>query len=213
MEHGDRSAVVCDELSLVRVGVATLLGALDVAVAAEAHGGREAAELVRFHVPTLAVVGLPADMPAVEAVRRVRAAAGEIRLLALVAVAQVGDPGAFVEAGADGLALRAGTAAETSDALEAVVGARRYVAPSLSAGFVGTLEPVAPTREQSDLLTFREREVLALLARGVSNRDIATALSVTLATVKSHLVHVYAKLEVRNRSEALSRAVSLGILA
>ena len=64
-----------------------------------------------------------------------------------------------------------------------------------------------------DLLTYREREVLALIAGGASNREIAANLSVTVATVKSHLVHVYAKLEARNRQEALSRAVGLGLLA
>ena len=58
-----------------------------------------------------------------------------------------------------------------------------------------------------------EREILAWVARGKTNREIAAILSVTLATVKSHLVHVYAKLEVRNRHEALSRAVALGLLA
>ena len=55
--------------------------------------------------------------------------------------------------------------------------------------------------------------MLALLAGGSTNREIAATLSVTIATVKSHLVHVYAKLEVRNRQEALSRAVGLGLLA
>ena len=54
--------------------------------------------------------------------------------------------------------------------------------------------------------------MLALLASGATNREIATTLTVTLATVKSHLVHVYAKLGVRNRHEALSRAVGLGLL-
>ena len=58
-----------------------------------------------------------------------------------------------------------------------------------------------------------EETVETLLAGGATNREIAATLSVTLATVKSHLVHVYAKLEVRNRHEALSRAVALGLLA
>jgi len=61
-------------------------------------------------------------------------------------------------------------------------------------------------------LSAREREVLALLAEGRSNREIASALSVTLATVKSHLVRIYAKLEAKNRNEALGKAVSLGLL-
>jgi ATP/maltotriose-dependent transcriptional regulator MalT len=63
-----------------------------------------------------------------------------------------------------------------------------------------------------ELLTAREREVLVLLAEGRSNRDIAVDLSVTLATVKSHLVRIYAKLDAKNRNEALGRAVALGVL-
>ena len=90
---------------------------------------------------------------------------------------------------------------------------RRYVAATLSSGLIGQLESVAGARPGDDLLTYREREVLALLASGATNREIAASLSVTIATVKSHLVHVYAKLEVRNRQEALSRAVGLGLLA
>ena len=89
----------------------------------------------------------------------------------------------------------------------------RYVATTLSAGLLGQLESVAAPAADDELLTYREREVLALLASGSTNREIAAALSVTLATVKSHLVHVYAKLEVGNRQEALSRAVGLGLLA
>jgi LuxR family maltose regulon positive regulatory protein len=70
-----------------------------------------------------------------------------------------------------------------------------------------------PLGDRTDeLLTAREREVLVLLAEGRSNREISSALSVTLATVKSHLVRIYAKLEASNRNEALGRAVSLGLL-
>jgi LuxR family maltose regulon positive regulatory protein len=64
-----------------------------------------------------------------------------------------------------------------------------------------------------DVLSSREREVLVLLAEGRTNREIATSLSVTVATVKSHLVRIYSKLEAANRNEALGRAVSLGLLA
>jgi ATP/maltotriose-dependent transcriptional regulator MalT len=61
-------------------------------------------------------------------------------------------------------------------------------------------------------LTVREREVLALLAEGHSNREIASSLYVSLPTVKTHLAHIYAKLGAKNRNEALGRAVALGLL-
>jgi DNA-binding NarL/FixJ family response regulator len=118
-----------------------------------------------------------------------------------------------VGAGSDGVALRGAAVGDLAEALEAVLAGRRYVAATLSSGLLGELHAVAAPQTGDDVLTYREREVLALLAGGASNREIAAELSVTLATVKSHLVHVYAKLEVRNRQEALSRAVGLGLLA
>ena len=109
------------------------------------------------------------------------------------------------------MALRAGSAED----LAVVIGSARkgvqHVATALQSALAdrGRLR-VAPPAD--DLLSAREREVLACLAQGRSNREIAVALSVTLATVKSHLVRIYAKLEATNRNEALGRAVALGLL-
>lgn len=219
MERSRRMAVVVDELALVRLGLAALLGSLDVEpevdVVAEAPGGREGAELLGLHQPALAVIGAPADMPLVEAVRRARAALDTVAIVALLGAGQVGSVAAVVDAGAEGVTLRGAGPGDLAEALEAVLAGGRYVASMLSPGLVGQLESVPPGADESshDLLTYREQEVLALLAGGASNREIAATLSVTVATVKSHLVHVYAKLEVRNRNDALSRAVGLGLLA
>ena len=215
MERIRRCAVVVDELALVRLGLASLLGSVEIDVAAEAPGGREGAELVRLHDPTLAVIGAPADMPVVEAVRRARATLDTVVILALVGAGQLGSVADVVEAGADGVALRGARPRDIAEALGVVSSGRRYIASTLSSGLVGRLAsaPEAVDDSARDLLTYREREVLALIAGGASNREIAANLSVTVATVKSHLVHVYAKLEARNRQEALSRAVGLGLLA
>jgi DNA-binding NarL/FixJ family response regulator len=214
-----RRAIVVDELALVRLGLTTLVSGLDiipeVEVVAETPSGREAAELLRGQEADLAVIGVPADMPLGEAIRRARAAADSVLLLALLGVGQIATVAAIVAAGADGVALRGARPDELREALGAVLGGGRYVASMLAPGLLGVLEPAQTPASPADgdLLTYREREVLALLAGGASNREIAVTLSVTLATVKSHLVHVYAKLAVRNRHEALSRAVALGLLA
>lgn len=212
MESTRRSAVVVDELALVRLGLATVLSSTGVDVVAETPGGREASELLGLHEPSLLVVGSPSDMPVGEAVRRARTVDPTVGILALLGAGQVATVAAVVEAGASGVALRGAAAAEIVEASEAVLEGRRYVAVTLSAGLIGQLESVRAPERADDLLTYREREVLALLASGATNREIAASLSVTTATVKSHLVHVYAKLEVRNRQEALSRAVGLGLL-
>jgi DNA-binding NarL/FixJ family response regulator len=214
VEQSSRSvAVVADELALVRLGLATVLRSLDIDVVAETPGGREAAELLTLHEPSLLILGAPSDMPLLAAVRRARTAREAVKIVALLGTGQVASVAGVVEAGADGVARRGGAGADIAVAVCEVVAGRRYVASTLSPGLVGQLEPAAPPGNDDDLLTYREREVLALLASGASNREIAAGLSVTLATVKSHLVHVYAKLQVRNRQEALSRAVGLGLLS
>jgi DNA-binding NarL/FixJ family response regulator len=209
------ATVVVDELALVRLGLASLLAGLDAEVALGTPSGREAAEQLPGLPADLVVIGVPADMPVVEAVRRARAARESVAIVALLGAGQVGSVAAVVDAGADGVGLRGALPADLNDVLRAVLSGGRYVASTLSSGLVGQLETVEPRAgdDDHDLLTYREREVLALLAGGATNREIAATLSVTLATVKSHLVHVYAKLEVRNRHEALSRAVALGLLA
>jgi DNA-binding NarL/FixJ family response regulator len=215
------TALVVDEVALVRIGLATVLEGIEldvrIQVEAETPSGREAAELVATLGVDLVVIGAPADMPVVEAVRRVRVARDDVAIVALLGTGQVGSVAAVVEAGANGVARRSAPADDLAEAFRAVASGGRFVASSLSAGLLGRLETApsvggASGGEGAELLTFREREVLALLAGGATNREIALRLSVTLATVKSHLVHVYAKLEVRNRQQALSRAVALGLL-
>jgi DNA-binding NarL/FixJ family response regulator len=208
-----RTAVVADELALVRLGLASVLRGIGVDVVAGTPAGREAAELLRLHEAELVVVGAPSDMPVAEAVRRARATGAAVKIVALLGAGQIGNVAAVVDAGADGVVLRGAGAADLTEAMQQVMSGHRHVSPMLSAGLVGQLESVASPTSEHDLLTYREREVLALLAGGSTNREIASTLSVTIATVKSHLVHVYAKLEVRNRQEALSRAVGLGLLA
>jgi DNA-binding NarL/FixJ family response regulator len=208
-----RTAVVADELALVRLGLTAVLEEVGVDVVAETPAGREAAELLRMHEPELVVIGVPSDMPVAEAVRRARGAGAELKIVALLGAGQVGSVGAVVDAGSDGVALRGAAGDDLAAAIQEVLAGHRHVSSMLSPGLVGQLAAVSSPDPESDLLTYREREVLALLAGGASNREIASMLSVTIATVKSHLVHVYAKLEVRNRQEALSRAVGLGLLA
>ena len=213
MDTMRRTAVVADELALVRVGLTAVLDEVGVDVVAETPAGREATELLRLHEPELVVIGVPSDMPVAEAVRRARGADAELKIVALLGAGQIGSVAAVVEAGSDGVALRGAAAEDLAAALQEVLSGHRHVSAMLSTGLVGQLEPVAAPESDNDLLTYREREVLGLLAGGATNREIASTLSVTIATVKSHLVHVYAKLEVRNRQEALSRAVGLGLLA
>ena len=105
---------------------------------------------------------------------------------------------------------RAASVEELGTAIENALKGVQYVAPALHGALAGALSP--RPEEARALLSAREREVLAFLAEGRTNREIASAMAVTLATVKTHLVHVYAKLGARNRNEALGKALELGLL-
>jgi len=105
--------------------------------------------------------------------------------------------------GVRGVALRSGDPDELGSVIDGALKAGPYIAPALHAALAD---------REDGLLTAREREVLVLLAEGRTNREIASSLSVTLATVKSHLVRVYAKLDASNRNEALGQAVARGLL-
>jgi DNA-binding NarL/FixJ family response regulator len=208
----DERAIVADELALARLGVISVLHAQGVDVVAETHSGRELVSVATLERPDLVVVGRPADLPVVETVLRLSRLRPVPAVVALLAPGQESDAGYLVALGARGVALRAGS---TEDLAEVIGSARKGVQhvvaalqPALTArGGLRLAEPA------DDLLSAREREVLACLAQGRSNREIAAALSVTLATVKSHLVRIYAKLEAGNRNEALGRAVTLGLLS
>jgi DNA-binding NarL/FixJ family response regulator len=205
-------AIVADELGLVRAGIAVALEARGIEVVARTRSGRELVSLATVDRPDVVVVGAPADLDVAEVVRRL------VRLRPHPAIVVLLPPGSdhivryLLGLGAGGIALRSVEPEELADMVDAVRKGGRFVAPALQGALIGSFALPALDDRTNEILSGREREVLVLLAEGRTNRDIANALSVTLATVKSHLVRVYAKLEARNRNEAVARAVALGLL-
>ena len=212
-EHTDEQrAIVADELALARLGVTSLLRAQGVDVLAETHSGREVASVAAMERPDLVVVGQPADLSVADTVRRLTRLRPPPAVVVMLAPGQEDVVGYLVALGARGIAIRSGTADELSAVIAAALKGEQRVVPGLHGALAGSVRPRPFAEQQNDLLSSREREVLACLAQGHSNREIAATLSVTLATVKSHLVRIYAKLEASNRNEALGRAVALGLL-
>ncbi len=206
----EERAVVVDELALLRLGVMSLLHAQGVDVVAETHSGREAVSVTTLERPDLVVVGRPADLPVADTVLRLSRLRPAPNVVALVAPGSEQDVAYLVALGTRGVALRVGSAEDLADVIGSARKGAQHVVGALQSSLAGSLRPRTGARD--DLLSAREREVLACLAQGRSNREIAATLSVTLATVKSHLVRIYAKLEAGNRNEALGRAVALGLL-
>lgn len=202
--------MVVDQWALVREGIGTVLRNLSIRVVADTDQASAAVHLARQNEADLAVVGLHLD---------VDPAAGVVGLKALdpapIVVSVIDRPDrdllrGVLTAGADAVLLRSSPDPELASAVARVAeGEERWVTPALSmllAGAVGQAEGPTP-------LTAKETQVLAGLAAGRTNRDLAEELFVSPATIKTHLNHIYAKLGVSNRRQALRRAVELGLLA
>jgi DNA-binding NarL/FixJ family response regulator len=209
---GPSEAIVVDELALVRLGIAAVLEPLGIEVVAESHSGRELVSLVAVERPDLVVIGTPADLSLVDVVERLR---GRTVVVGLITHGSQQDVGLLVALGVDGLALRNGSAEEFATVVDRVQKGEKVVVPALLPALAGRLRLRSQAEDESGSipLTLREREVLAFLAEGRTNREIAGAMSVSVATVKSHLVHIYDKLGAANRNDAIGRAVAAGILA
>ncbi|MGZ8751817.1 MAG: LuxR C-terminal-related transcriptional regulator [Acidimicrobiia bacterium] len=201
--RGVRFLVVDDE-ALFRFGVSSSLvihGSVD-----DTAFGLEAVKLA-VDVDVV-VVGSPADMPRVELARRLRALDASPQLVVLLASVVPEEVGALIALPVDGLLARGTGPDALALACERVVAGEQAIDPQLLAD-----HEAQNATEAGFVLTARERDVLVLLADGRSNREIAAELFVSLPTVKTHLAHIYAKLESKNRNEALGRAVALGLLA
>ncbi len=209
---GRTVAIVADELALVRAGITVVLEARGIEVVAQTRSGRELVRLATVERPALVVVGPPADLDITDAVRRLVRLRPRPEIVVLLPPAHEHAVRYLLALGVAGIALRTVDADELGVVVDAARKGDRHVVPGLHRALSGAVGLPALDDRTVDVLTAREREVLVLLAEGRTNREIAGSLCVTLATVKSHLVRIYTKLEAGNRNEALGRAVALGLL-
>jgi len=133
-------------------------------------------------------------------------------VLALVSAIRRDELDAVVGAGPSAVLVRTAEAEELADAVRRVGEGERVFSPALVPAVVEAMQAGPEPGAAAAGLTQKEREVLARLAEGRSNAEIAEVLFVTPATVKTHLAHIYAKLGVKGRHEAIARAVALGLI-
>lgn len=213
-----QTAVVADEWPLVRLGIAQALRARGVTVVAEVDQGLVALSRAQAGAVTYLILGAVRDAPVADVVARATRGDGDLRVIVLLDQATREALGAVAAAGARALLVRSVSPEELAASLDRVDKGERVVSPALLPLLVGQFDAVAADAGRpgagagSGGLTRREVEVLARLAAGGSNREIAEALYVTEATVKTHLAHIYGKLGVVDRQAALARAVALGLL-
>ena len=200
--------VVADDHPIVRSGIVALLQtAEDVEVVGEASTGLEAVDLALALTPDLVLMDL--RMPGIdgdEATARILKAKPATRILILTTYESDDSILTAIEAGASGYLLKAAPQDEILAGVRAVARGEVALAPSIAALLVKRL--ASPTISLSP----RETEVLRLVAAGESNPSIAAKLFVSEATVKTHLLHVFEKLEVSDRTRAVTKSMELGLL-
>jgi len=190
----------------VRSGLVGLLGSEpDLEVVGEAENGREGVDLAASLTPDVVLMDL--RMPVLDGASATAeiTAAGSSRVLVLTTYDTDGDILRAVEAGATGYLLKDTPRDQLLAAVRAAARGETVLAPPLAAKLMRQVRG-------GDQLTPRELEVLALVARGRSNPEIARELFIGEATVKSHLLHVFDKLGVSDRTAAVTRALERGLL-
>jgi DNA-binding NarL/FixJ family response regulator len=205
-------AVIVDEWALYRQGVASVLRNLGIEVVGEAAGASDGMMRLWAARPDLLVAGSPAHSRLPDLIAEAKKAYPELRVLALLPVSEAGKVRPVLSSGADAVLTRLVSAEELESAVRKVAAGERVLAAAALTVLVGTKPSGSDVPASGHPLTVKEREVLDLLAKGLSNREIATTLVVSTATVKSHLAHIYEKLGAKNRQDAVGRAIEQGLL-
>jgi DNA-binding NarL/FixJ family response regulator len=218
-----RVAVV-DDQPLVRSGIAMLLDAEDdITVVAQAADGQEALVQVRAERPDVVIMDV--RMPGIDGIAATRAIIDEgltaqngqpIRVIILTTYHVDEAVHSALRAGAKGFLLKDASPAEIVAAIRAVVGGDAWLGPAVTRRLIDEFatQPEQHTHTPARMaqLTARELEVLILVAQGMSNTDVAAELSISEATVRTHLARVMAKLEVREKSQAVAVAYQTGLV-
>jgi DNA-binding NarL/FixJ family response regulator len=200
--------LVADDHPIVRSGIVALLAtAADIEVVGEAADGLEAVDLALQLAPDLVLMDL--RMPRLDgdaATALILSERPAVRVVVLTTYESDASILTAIEAGASGYLLKAAPQEEILAGIRSVARGEVALAPSIAAMLVGRLKTPAVT------LSPRETEVLGLVAQGLSNPAIAKRLFLGEATVKTHLLHAFEKLEVSDRTRAVTKAMELGLL-
>lgn len=201
--------LLVDDHPIVRAGLRALFdGREDVEIVGEAASGEEAVTLARHLHPDVVLcdLRLGEGMDGVQTTTRLRGLTQPPAVVILTTFDRDAEVLGAIEAGAAGYLLKDAAPAEIASAIRRAAGGQTVLSPELTARVVDVM------RSPRVRLTDRELDVLRLLDTGASNREIARALFVTEATVKTHLTHVFDKLGVDNRARAIAVARRKGLL-
>jgi DNA-binding NarL/FixJ family response regulator len=221
-DSGAPRVVIADDQTLVRRGFRLILNSAGIPVVAEAADGAEAIAAVRRHRPDVVLMDIRMpQMDGLEATRRILARSAEdvnvVRIIILTTFDLDQYVYAALAAGASGFLLKDVTPEHLVAAVQLVRTGDALLAPSITRRLVERFAPPlapptagVPGRDLS-ALTPRELEVLRLIARGMSNAEIAAAFTLSEATVKTHVARILTKLDLRDRVQAVVLAYETGL--
>jgi DNA-binding NarL/FixJ family response regulator len=208
--------LIADDQSMVRAGFRMLLsGEEDIEVVAEARDGREAVAKAQRFDPTVILmdVRMP-ELDGLEASRRILAANETARILILTTFGLDEYVYEALRAGASGFVLKDDPPEQLIEAVRTVASGNALLSPAITKRvikqFARTPRPARP--KELDELTARERDILRLIAGGLSNAEIGQQLYISETTVKTHVTHILQKLGLRDRVQAVVLAYQTGIV-
>ncbi|MFC9551180.1 response regulator [Rhodococcus sp. NPDC056960] len=198
------TVLLVDDHAVVRAGLRALLDSQpDIEVIAEAGTGEEAVDAVTASRPRLVTMDLAlgSGIDGVEAIRRIRQVDPDLPVLVFTTYDTDADVVRAVDAGAIGYLLKDSTPQEIFAAVRSASAGQSVLSPPVASRLLQQMQ------RPEEALTPREAELLTLLAKGMTNKELGRALFISEATVKTHLAHIYAKLGVDTRAAAVSVAL------
>jgi DNA-binding NarL/FixJ family response regulator len=201
--------LIADDQQTVRAALRSIFDSQpDFEVVGEAADGAEAVALTGRLLPDVVLMDLRMPkMGGVEAIGRIKADHPQVHVLVLTTYDSDADILPAIETGATGYLLKDTPREELFEAIRAAAQGRPLLAPAVAARLMERMRGPA-----EEALSSREIEVLALVAKGANNREVAGQLFISEATVKTHLLHIYSKLGVADRTAAVTTALERGIL-
>ena len=210
--------VIADDQTLVRSGFRLILNEAGIAVVAEAANGKEAVAAALQHRPDVVLMDIRMPgMDGLEATRRIHGSkpGGGCRIIILTTFDLDQYVYAALTAGASGFLLKDTSPEQLVAAVRTVRSGDALLAPSITRRLIERFAPQQPDQVISpadlSVLTTRELQVLRLLARGLSNAELAAELTLSTATVKTHVASILAKLQLRDRVQAIVLAYQTGL--
>lgn len=205
--------IIADDHAVVREGTRQILEQEpDMEVVGEAANGEEAVRLVSSYKPNVAIVDVNMPvMDGIEATRQIKTISPPTAVLILSAYDDDQFVFGLLEAGAAGYLLKSVRGRELIDAVRSVHAGESVLHPAIARKVLNRFAPPSGKPKQPlEVLSEREIEVLRLASRGLSNQDMADKLCLSLRTVQAHLGHIFNKLQVSSRTEAVVRALKEG---